>query len=407
MASVTLTAALRANLLSLQGTATLLDQTQLRLASGKKVNSALDNPANFFAAQALTNRAGDLSNLLDGMGQAIQVLTAADQGITSLTKLVQQAQSLAQSAQNTLSSSGLARSGDFSAAQLASLTAANGFNANDKLTLTSGSGATGSVTITAGMSASSFVAAVNAISGFSAQIVQGTAGTAAGGGRIEIRATGGQTLRLDDGVAGTVARMTTAHGVAGGSTGTDGAGAALAATAVIAATSNTVDQISLELQYNTIRSQIDTLIADTGYQGTNLLNGDTLTVKFNEKNTSSLSVTGVTYTANTGLGITYTAATTFLNAANIQTSLNQVTAALATIRAQAQTFGNNLTVVQTRQDFTKNLINTLKTGSDALTLADKNEEGANLLSLQTAQQLGIQALALASQANQSVLRLFG
>ena len=113
-------------------------------------------------------------------------------------------------------------------------------------------------------------------------------------------------------------------------------------------------------------------------------------------------MSGVTFNSAT-LGIN---AADFLNAANIQTSLDQVATALNTIRSQSQTFGNNLSVIQTRQDFTKNLVDILKTGSDQLVLADKNEEGANLLALQTAQQLGIQALALASQANQSVLRLF-
>jgi flagellin len=101
-AEVTLTAALRSNLLSLQGTQRLLDQTQLRLATGLKVNSALDNPGSYFAAQALNNRAGDLSRLLDGMGQAVQVLKSADQGIKSATSLLEQAQAVAQNVKDTL-----------------------------------------------------------------------------------------------------------------------------------------------------------------------------------------------------------------------------------------------------------------------------------------------------------------
>jgi flagellin-like hook-associated protein FlgL len=122
-------------------------------------------------------------------------------------------------------------------------------------------------------------------------------------------------------------------------------------------------------------------------------------------------MTGVTFNS-AGLSISYTASApgvttgTFQNSTNIASSLSEITAALGLLRNQAQTYGNNLTIIQTRQDFTVNMINTLKSGSDQLTLADKNEEGANLLSLQTSQQLGIQALSLASQANQSVLRLF-
>ena len=96
---ITLTAAVRQNLLSLQDTASLLGTTQSRLSTGKKVNSALDNPINFFTSSGLTNRAGDLNALLDLIGQATQALSAADTGLTSLTKLVQSAKSIAIQAQ--------------------------------------------------------------------------------------------------------------------------------------------------------------------------------------------------------------------------------------------------------------------------------------------------------------------
>ena len=86
--NITLSSSVRQNLLSLQATADLMSTTQNRLATGKKVNSALDNPSNFFTSQALNNRASDLNSLLDSIGQAQQTLKAADQGITSLTKLV-------------------------------------------------------------------------------------------------------------------------------------------------------------------------------------------------------------------------------------------------------------------------------------------------------------------------------
>jgi flagellin-like hook-associated protein FlgL len=76
------------------------------------------------------------------------------------------------------------------------------------------------------------------------------------------------------------------------------------------------------------------------------------------------------------------------------------------VRATASNFGSNLNIIQTRQDFTQNIINTLKSGADKLVVADKNEEGANLLSLQTTEQLGITSLSLASQANQAILKLF-
>src|ERR1700694_1088841 len=95
MASIILSASVRQNLLSLQSTADLLSTTQNRLATGKKVNSALDNPTNFFTAAGLDNRASDISNLLDSIGNGVQVLQAANTGITSLSKLVDTAKSIA------------------------------------------------------------------------------------------------------------------------------------------------------------------------------------------------------------------------------------------------------------------------------------------------------------------------
>jgi len=406
--TITLTAALRSNLLSLQGTQTLLDQTQLRLASGKKVNSALDNPSAYFQSQALTARAGDLSNLLDRMGQSVQVMKSADQGITSVTSLVQQAQAIAESARDSLSNTAMVRSGDMSAATVSNLTA-GGFANNDAFTIQIGGVTAGAtITISTGETLAQLAAAINTISGISATIVDPSSAVATGGKRLEIRATGGQTLTLTDATAGTVAKLQANNGGAGGIVGITGTGGVMASGVAVASTSNTPDEISLEEQYKNVRAQIDTLVQDAGYQGTNLLNGDTLQVQFNEQNTSLLKIVGVTFNS-AGLGISFTgngASSSFLTSTSINSSLTEVTSALATLRLQAQSFGNNLNVIQTRQDFTQNLINTLKAGSDQLVLADKNEEGANLLSLQTSQQLGIQALSLASQANQSVLRLF-
>src|SRR5438105_4705656 len=95
LSNITLSAAVRQNLLSLQGTADLLATTQSRLATGKKVNSALDNPTNFFTAAGLDSRASDISNLLDSIGNGVQVLQAANTGITSLSTLVDTAKSIA------------------------------------------------------------------------------------------------------------------------------------------------------------------------------------------------------------------------------------------------------------------------------------------------------------------------
>ena len=410
MATITLTAAMRANLLSLQKTAGLMDQTQLRLSTGNKVNSALDNPTSYFASQSLTARSSDLAGLLDAMGQSIQVLKSADNGITELTSLVQQAQAIASTAYGAVSNTGgQATSADISAADAANLTTAR-FAAGQGFTLSSNGVIKGTVIISAGETLNQLVASINALSGVSATVVASSSGATVGSQRIQINSTSGETLTLTDAgapaggvtafgaiVAGNgVAGTTLAGGVAGGPAAT---GVAIAANGVAS------DYLARQAQYNTILTQIDQLIADTGYQGTNLLNGDNLKTVFNEKTgalQNSLTVQGVTFDS-AGLGLSQA---DFTTTNSINNNLAQINAALSTLRTQASTFGYNLTVIQARQDFTNNLVNILNEGSSKLVLADKNEESANMLSLQTAQQLGVQALSLASQANQSVLRLF-
>ena len=270
MASITLSAGVRSNLLQLQQTSDLITSTQTKLATGKRVNSALDNPNNYFTAQGLDNRASDLSNLLDSMSTAINTIQAANNGISAITKLVQSAQSLVSQAQQT---------------------------------------------------------------------------------------------------------------------------------------SDTTVRASLSSQFDSIRGQIDKLAGDSGFNGINLLNGDNLTVTMNETGTSSVTVSGVTDTSASALSINGSA-NNWAGASDISTASTQLTAALTKLRSQSQTLGSSLSTVQIRQDFTKATINTLQTGANDLTLADSNQEGANLLALQTRQQLSTTALSLASQADQNVLRLF-
>jgi flagellin-like hook-associated protein FlgL len=167
-----------------------------------------------------------------------------------------------------------------------------------------------------------------------------------------------------------------------------------------------ITRANLQAQYNGLLAQIDQLAKDSSYNGVNLLFGDNLKVTFNENGTSSMTINAVKFDS-TGLGLTQISGPGFQDNANITTTLASVDAALTSLRAQASAFGSTLTTVQTRNDFTKNLINVLQTGSDNLVLADTNEEGANLLALQTRQSLSTTALSLANQANQAVLRLFG
>ncbi|WP_136524241.1 flagellin N-terminal helical domain-containing protein [Geomonas ferrireducens] len=267
---ISLTAGMRTNLLNLQQTSKLLNRTQERLSSGKQVNSALDNPTNYFAAQNATQRASDLADRKDGMAEAVQTVSAANAGITAITGLINAAKGIAQSALST---------------------------------------------------------------------------------------------------------------------------------------SDTTTRSTLSTQYDTIRAQIDNVSSDSGYRGLNLLSAtNTLTVNFNEDASSSLDVKG--FLANsTGLSLT-TASGSWAANSNITTDTAKMDTAISTLRTNTQTLAANLNIITTRQTFTDSMIATLQTGADNLTLADMNQEGANMLMLQTRQSLGTTSLSMSSQAAQSVLKLF-
>ncbi len=270
MSDIVLSSGVRSNLLQLQQTSDLITSTQSKLATGKRVNSALDNPINFFTAQGLSVRANDLNALLDTMTTGINTIQAANNGITAITKLVQSAQSLTSQAQQTTDTT--------------------------------------------------------------------------------VRAT-------------------------------------------------------LATQYDALLGQIDQLSNDSGINGINLLNGNNLTITLNESATSTVVISGYTDTTAGALAIN-ASANSWATGADITAASTELTASLVTLRSQSQALSSNLQTVQVRQDFTKAMINTLNTGADGLTLADSNEEGANLLALQTRQQLSTTALSLAAQADQNVLRLF-
>lgn len=283
ISDISLTSGMKNNLLQLQSTKKSLDQTQQRLASGKKVNTPLDNPTNFFAAQNAVARANDLDVRKDGMSEAVQMLKSADAGIKAITSLINAAKGVADAA---------------------------------------------------------------------------------------------------------------------------------------SATTSVTDRSAYANTFNTLRTQIDKLASDSSYRGTNLVNGDNKTVEFSAKTgDATLTVTGFTSTA---AGLTIAAAAVAGGAASadwnstvassgalaIAFSASQLDSALAVLRSKSADLSANLSVVTTRQDYTDSMINNLTTGADNLTLADMNEEGANMLMLQTRQNLGISSLSMSSQAAQSILKLF-
>jgi flagellin-like hook-associated protein FlgL len=473
--SVSLSSGIRSALSSIQSNSSLAEIQQKRLATGKKVNSALDNPANFFTASGLKSRSSDLGRLLDGIAQGAKTLEAADKAIKSLTKLVEAAQGAArqalQNASVNQSITGDALTGGATKTAVAGdvgnlvfnigtatktfavatgdtiQTVVDKINAagtglraevgtDNALKVTGLNGETFSVDSTSTDATVAFAGLVERAA--TGALVRGSAVT--GGGAAVAGAGAAGTLSIKVGanqVDVTVAAATTLAGVVtainAGNTGvtasvtadnrlqlvgpageavevlassTDAtstwAGLTEGSTAAPTFTNSTRD--TLAKQFDDLRTQIDQLSRDAGYNGINLLNGDSLKVQFNEKNTSSLTIAGVTFDS-LGLGIKASTGK-FQADSDINTALTNLTNAVSSLRSQASTFGSNLSVVQARQDFTKDFIDTLETGADQLVLADQNEEAAKLLTLNTRQQLSQTALSLASQADQGVLRLF-
>lgn len=561
---IVLTAALRSNLLSLQNTQRLIDTTQLRLATGLKVNSALDNPQNFFAAQSLNNRASDLQRLLDGIGQSIRTIEEADKGVQALSKLIEQAESVAQEAQSEIrAAEGFARirgSVDLSNLNLTTDLggsivngASDQFNISitrDVAGVSTTTALAADINISATDTVDNIVAAINADANIGANATtQLVRASVTSGGQLQIESlVEGGLLRINQGAANTVTAagfaalgLDTVVGneavdavVTGRSGGTAVAGRILTSDAIPAASANasgkfeastlltnaaggagfiaagedaeltisidgqssltgtfdantqtvqdvidfinndatingsvtatfntdsgrielefgdsvgqaeitlgavnagdtplfgfgtgaadaanftagtdsqselftfvgtSADLDQFEEDFNTVLSQIDDIVEDAQFRGVNLLNGDNLTTFFNEDRDNFLTTEGVDF-SSLGLGI---AEGDFTNAANVQISIDQSRAALLSVRNFGQSIANDLAIIQTRRDFTEETINTLTAGADDLTVADQNEEGANLLALQTRQALGTTSLSLAAQSQQSVLRLF-
>ena len=480
MSDIVLSAGVRQNLLSLQKTADQMSTTQNRLATGKKVNTALDNPTNFFTSSALQSRAGDFNALLDSMSIGIKTLEAADNGISAITKTIESMQSTLRQARqdrsfqtksytidataigtasvknisfsggavgstpvnvalNTASvaaTPGSSTSGTIPATYTGGTLTINGTNvtiANDSnaatiksaidaagitgiTTSVSGStitisnangnvdftGSTGALLTSLGLSTSTnYAAAVPGAVKTVDQLVAAINGTSALSGKVVASNDGGK-LRIQN--------LSTTDLTVGG---TSGATNTLDGSASTDSVEGNDVRANLVKQFNELKDQLDKLSDDASFNGINLLRGDKLKITFNETGTSTLVIQAKDINGNptsisaANLGVSTLVGSDVDSDDNVDTLLNGLTDSLGTLRSHASNFGSSLSIVQNRQDFTKAMINTLQTGADNLVLADTNEEAANMLALQTRQQLSQTALSLASQADQAVLRLFG
>ncbi|WP_026792389.1 flagellin [Pleomorphomonas oryzae] len=583
MSDINLTKAVRQNLLSLQNTAKQMATTQNRLSTGNKVNTALDNPSNFFTASSLNSRAGELSSLLDSMNNGVKTLEAADNGLTSITKTLESMQSTLRQARqdktfqttsysltsldpnsgatNQLALSGGAFTGTTNLAltttgsgQTSAMSAVYATPAASAATFTGtpnidtagntagtlnltyggtsvsinvganlaagGAGAAlvtqlntaiGSTSLNGKLTASEdathhiiLTAANNedasiAVSGSAATSVFGAAPTAArgsdgklsftvNGAAVSLDATSGSTLTnavantnialkaagskfqaYDDGANHLAIRAITTDAGALSIGGSDGELFGASATNTNLKLGLTTDELVANInnstnyntaikasndngklriqnlstqdltvggtnssnqiigtntasttiggntvrsgladQFNTLRDQLDKLADDASFNGINLLRGDKLKITFNETGTSSIDiqVPGGKSVDTTQLGLPTMMQAKDLDAdTGIDGLLDKVKTALNQVRSQSSTFGSNLSVVENRQNFTKNMMNTLQTGASNLTLADMNEEAANMVALQTRQSLATSSLSMANQADQNVLQL--
>ena len=377
MADISLTASMRSNLLSLQQTQDLMDMTQERLSTGKKVNSAIDNPSSYYTAQSLTNRASDLNALLDSMGQGIQTIQAANEGIEAITDFVQQAKALANTARDNATVKGTTSSGTYTAADdTKNITVKIEGVADQDIEVTLED--TDSLEQAATKIATALNDGADGVKDAEDTVIGGFTATVENG-QIKISNSKGIVAN----VSGTISGITF-NGEIGNSTRTT----------------------SMK-QYNEILDQIDQLAKDSGYKGVNLLQGNSLKVVFNEDRSSYLTING-TFADTSDEGLKISRAEDWTNPDNeaIDASISELENAITSLRNMASEFGNNYSIVENRENFTESLINVLEEGSDKLTLADMNEESANMLALQTRQQLAINSLSLASQAAQSVLSLF-
>lgn len=520
--NISLSAAIRSNLLALQNTQTLTNQTQSHLSTGLKVASAVDNPVSYFQAAALTQRANDFQNNKDNIDQGISSLSTALQGITSIQTLVSQLKGLALSAQSATSSQigGLVQQYNGLRTQIDSMAQDTSYQG---LNLIAGSGSTldvtfsnltgsnltvSSVDATTDANGLNIVQAYTSNGGFQLGFQSVQSGTLVGEGNVVnvvYSATasltsgdytfsyGTQTLSIEVASAGgfSAGNLTTtasfapgtvlslvvgsntfignsvsAYNICSGSTGgnagfenTSGnffiSVAAQTALTVTTAdnfpvtitldglTGNTMATGTYTFNYGgqTVSFMVGTGAADSGAfdSATTYANGDQLTLSVAQNATFTgtygegqaivagaftstvVSVSGYYFAGNTAniiyasmsgssaANVSAVAGQTFIDS-NLIGAVNQLVEKLSsnldTLQSNAQSLGTNVALLNTRLDFTNNYMNLLSAGAGKLTLADLNQEGANLLALQTRQSLGIQSLSFAGQNEKSILQLF-
>ena len=434
--NMSLTVGMRNALYSLTDLQGNIEKTNNRLATGKKVNTALDNALNYFTAAGLSNRATQLSIIQDNIGLGIKIHQNADKALSSMKSMLENAEGQLRGAlQSTGQNNKAVSNYTFTGASDTFLSAAAGpqnrMGTGDTLSiqLTTTNTATGAITNLGGAVAVTLTGTVqNVIDNINNNVTLNPAGQSS---RIKaslndlnqlvIESSGGEDPTAVIGFqvnadlsAGTQSLISDVFSYTGAANAAlNSTGTAATAQTLNARTDINQTRKAVAAGFRELLTQITNTAADAGYNGTNLLNGDSLRVGFNEDDTTSILTKGVRYNA-VGIGFRVDDAATvtgdarygFQSDFEIKRAQALVKAAKSLIEAQSRTFANNFNILQNRQDFTKSVTKNLNEGSDLLTVADMNEEGANLASLQTRQQLSVTALSLANQSDQAILRLF-
>lgn len=449
LGGITLSTGIRGALGNLNSLNDKITTSQTRLATGKKVNSAIDNAANFFQSMGLQDRAKGFQIVREQLGVGIKTIQTATKGLDTIKGLLESAAGQARNAQSSIGTNAKGTSALSFAAATDVVAAATGtatqFDVGDAIHISTfngagGAGATGTLTITlsATVTAQYIIDQINGSATLNpvgqAPRVRASLSNGASGSLVieQVETNSSSTMASGAGNAvglqmnltnvGTTQDLRSVFNFTGISTGSIDPTSTTASVRSFGTTNATRDAAYQALA--TTLDQISTLIKDTSYNGVNLLNGDSLTSYFNNDNTTFLRTTGAMVsnsylgtnvdgtkgTPLTGSSFDMSTAGTgqrrLQSDTEIKSALTGLTNAINKTTALNQQLSANANIIKSRDDFTKNYVSYLDEGADDLVAADVNEEGANLVSLQTRQQLSVQALSLASQSDQAILRLF-
>lgn len=395
--SISLSTNVQRNLLALQGASDMLAQTQNRLATGKKVTSALDNPAAYFTSAGLSDQSSKLMSLMDNVDKNVSALKSADEGMKSIGKLIESAKAAAEQA--SASTSAVTSRASLESSAVTGMVATDLTNAvgtansldGKALTITNATDSN-SVTVTFGSGAGN----VNTLADLNTKLATVGAQATVKDNKLTITTTSANETSTFS-TKGTAA--VTLFGAVDATTAAD-------SSAVVKGGVGETSRKAAAAEFTKLMKQIDQTAKDAGYNGVNLLGGDSLKAVFNSKGTSSLDVSGVNMDA-TFLGLDGVKEEDFMSSKGLDAVMSKLETASETIKNQSSSFGTSLSIIQTRQDFGKAMVSILNEGAGKLVNADLNEEAAKALALQTRMSLSQSALSLSSQSEQSVLRLLG